>query len=145
MSELKRLVLTRRRGESLYIGDGSDQVKITVNRARLLIEAPEHIRIVRSELVHPRPAEVPRPKDRGEAYAMAVYTVVREGRCSIRFLQRVLAICHSHAAELLGHMEEDGFVGPGDTPKDREVLLSVEDLEKLTAKYTDLQPPEVPA
>lgn len=54
---MPRLVLARRLGESIRIGEG---IVVTVvgtgrRRTRLLIEAPEQVRILRTELTGSRP------------------------------------------------------------------------------------------
>ena len=50
------LTLTRKPDESIIIGDGEDQIEVTVkeirrNQVRLVITAPNHIKIFRKELL----------------------------------------------------------------------------------------------
>ena len=50
------LTLTRKPDESIIIGDGEDQIEVTVkeirrNQVRLGITAPNHIKIFRTELL----------------------------------------------------------------------------------------------
>lgn len=49
------LILTRRVGETLVIGEGADQVKVTIlgvkgNQVRIGTEAPKHIAVDREEI-----------------------------------------------------------------------------------------------
>lgn len=57
------LVLSRKLGEKIYIGEEPDQVCITVveiayGKIRLGIEAPQHLKIWRQELLPQRKGEV---------------------------------------------------------------------------------------
>ena len=57
--------------------------------------------------------------------------VVREGRGSVSLLQRALGIGYGRAARLIDFMAEDGIVGPYNGSQAREVLISVEDWERM--------------
>ena len=65
-------------------------------------------------------------KQRDELYAQAVDVVVREQRGSVSLLQRSLGIGYGRAARLVDYMEEDGYVGPYNGSKSREVILTPE-------------------
>ena len=65
-------------------------------------------------------------KKRDELYAQAVEVVVKEQRGSVSLLQRSLGIGYGRAARLVDYMEEDGFVGPYNGSKSREVILTPE-------------------
>ncbi len=65
-------------------------------------------------------------KNRDDLYEQAVDTVVSEQRGSVSLLQRMLGIGYGRAARLIDYMEEDGFVGPYNGSKSREVLLTAE-------------------
>lgn len=65
-------------------------------------------------------------KSRDDLYEQAVDTVVSEQRGSVSLLQRALGIGYGRAARLVDYMEEDGFVGPYNGSKSREVLLTAE-------------------
>ncbi len=65
-------------------------------------------------------------KSRDDLYEQAVDTVVSEQRGSVSLLQRALGIGYGRAARLIDYMEEDGFVGPYNGSKSREVLLTSE-------------------
>jgi S-DNA-T family DNA segregation ATPase FtsK/SpoIIIE len=63
-------------------------------------------------------------RKRDDMYAQAVDVVVSEQRGSVSLLQRHLGIGYGRAARLIDFMEEDGFVGPYNGSKSREVLLT---------------------
>ncbi len=63
-------------------------------------------------------------RKRDDMYAQAVDVVVSEQRGSVSLLQRHLGIGYGRAARLIDYMEEDGFVGPYNGSKSREVLLT---------------------
>ena len=65
-------------------------------------------------------------KPRDELYSQAVDVVVNEQRGSVSLLQRSLGIGYGRAARLIDFMEEDGFVGPYNGSKSREVILTHE-------------------
>jgi S-DNA-T family DNA segregation ATPase FtsK/SpoIIIE len=73
-------------------------------------------------------------KNRDELYEAAVDVVVREGRGSVSLLQRALGIGYGRAARLIDYMAEDGIVGEYNGSQAREILLSVEDWEKMQGK-----------
>jgi len=70
-------------------------------------------------------------KKRDELYETAVDMVVREGRGSVSLLQRAMGIGYGRAARLIDFMAEDGIVGPYAGSQAREVLISVEDWERM--------------
>ncbi|MEX2168508.1 MAG: DNA translocase FtsK [Pirellulales bacterium] len=72
-------------------------------------------------------------KSRDELYEAAIDMIVRERRGSCSLLQRALGIGYGRAARLIDFMAEDGFVGQYNGSQAREVLLSVEDWEAMTA------------
>ena len=61
---------------------------------------------------------------RDELYQEAIDIVVREQRGSLSLLQRALGIGYGRAARLVDYMAEDGYVGPYNASKAREVLLT---------------------
>ncbi len=70
-------------------------------------------------------------KKRDELYEAAVDIVVREGRGSVSLLQRALGIGYGRAARLIDFMAEDGIVGPYAGSQAREVLISLDDWERM--------------
>jgi S-DNA-T family DNA segregation ATPase FtsK/SpoIIIE len=76
-------------------------------------------------------AEPGQLKKRDELYESAVDIVVREGRGSVSLLQRALGIGYGRAARLIDYMAEDNVVGAYAGSQAREVLITVEDWEKM--------------
>ena len=70
--------------------------------------------------------EAEKIRKRDDLYAQAVDVVVGEQRGSVSLLQRMLGIGYGRAARLVDYMEEDGFVGPYNGSKSREVILTPE-------------------
>ena len=76
-------------------------------------------------------------KKRDEMYEAAVDVVVREGRGSVSLLQRCLGIGYGRAARLIDYMAEDKIVGPYNGSNAREVLVTVEQWEAMSAGNDD--------
>jgi len=72
--------------------------------------------------------------NRDELYEAAVDVVVREGRGSVSLLQRALGIGYGRAARLIDYMAEDGIVGPYNGSQAREVLLGLEEWDRMHAQ-----------
>jgi len=70
-------------------------------------------------------------KQRDDMYEAAVDVVVREGRGSVSLLQRALGIGYGRAARLIDFMAEDGIVGPYAGSQAREVLISIDDWQRM--------------
>jgi DNA segregation ATPase FtsK/SpoIIIE, S-DNA-T family len=74
-----------------------------------------------------RPAEVQGAngdEDYDERYDDAIELVVRTRQASISMVQRHLRIGYNRAARIIEKMEREGVVGPSDSVKPREVLVS---------------------
>ena len=82
-------------------------------------------------------------KKRDELYESAVDMVVREGRGSVSLLQRALGIGYGRAARLIDFMAEDGIVGTYNGSQAREILVTLEDWERIQNAGGEGQP--VPA
>lgn len=70
-------------------------------------------------------------KKRDALYESAVEIVVAEGRGSVSLLQRALGIGYGRAARLIDFMAEDGIVGHYAGSQAREILISMEDWERM--------------
>ena len=70
--------------------------------------------------------------------------VIREGRGSVSLLQRALGIGYGRAARLIDFMAEDGIVGPYNGSQAREILMSLEQWEQMTAGGGELAAPAAP-
>jgi DNA segregation ATPase FtsK/SpoIIIE, S-DNA-T family len=86
-------------------------------------------------------------KKRDELYETAVDMVVREGRGSVSLLQRAMGIGYGRAARLIDFMAEDGIVGPYAGSQAREVLISLDDWERMrkTSSEEAILPGPAPA
>ncbi|MDR2345752.1 MAG: DNA translocase FtsK [Planctomycetaceae bacterium] len=69
-----------------------------------------------------------------ELYEKAVNYVIGEGRGSTSLLQRKLSIGYGRAAKIIEMMEADKIVGPYNGSQAREVIMSLNDWNKLSAK-----------
>ncbi len=63
-------------------------------------------------------------ENRDELYEEAITIVVREQRGSCSLLQRAMGIGYGRAARLIDFMAEDGYLGPYNGSKARDVLLT---------------------
>ncbi len=67
--------------------------------------------------------------DDDDLYPEALQIIARVGYASTSMLQRKLKIGYNRAARLVEMMEQDGYVGPADGSKPRQVYVSAEDLK----------------
>jgi S-DNA-T family DNA segregation ATPase FtsK/SpoIIIE len=72
-------------------------------------------------------------RKRDPLYESAVEIVVTEGRGSVSLLQRSLGIGYGRAARLIDFMAEDGIVGHYAGSQAREILISIDDWERMKA------------
>jgi S-DNA-T family DNA segregation ATPase FtsK/SpoIIIE len=79
----------------------------------------------------------PQLSQKDDLYAAAVDIVVREGRGSVSLLQRALGIGYGRAARLIDYMAEDNIVGTYSGSKAREVLISLEEWERMQGHRID--------
>ncbi|MCE9586495.1 DNA translocase FtsK [Candidatus Uhrbacteria bacterium] len=75
-------------------------------------------------------------EDSDELIPAAKEEILRAGKASASLLQRRLKVGYARAARLLDLLEQEGFIGPGDGAKPREILKA--DFLK------DEMPPEIP-
>lgn len=63
---MTRLILTRRAGEAILIGDDIEIILLHSrnSQARILVQAPEHVCILRAELKRHRESAAPTPTTR---------------------------------------------------------------------------------
>ncbi|MDR2642390.1 MAG: DNA translocase FtsK [Planctomycetaceae bacterium] len=69
-----------------------------------------------------------------ELYEKAVEYVIGEGRGSTSLLQRKLSVGYGRAAKMIETMETEGIVGPYNGSQAREVIMTLNDWYKLSAK-----------
>ena len=63
-----------------------------------------------------------------ELFDEALKLVVRHQQGSVSLLQRRLKVGYARAARLIDQLEDEGYVGPFDGSKAREVLIDEEQL-----------------
>ncbi|HAN99941.1 MAG TPA: DNA translocase FtsK, partial [Planctomycetaceae bacterium] len=80
-------------------------------------------------------------KKRDELYESAIDCIVREQRGSVSLLQRTLGIGYGRAARLIDFMCEDGIVGPYNGSQAREILLTLDEWERMQAAGGDAPAP----
>jgi len=120
------------RGQGTYLSD--DEISAVI--AKVATDKPQFVReLVQLEAATDRNGR-PQFGDRDELYEAAVDVVVREGRGSVSLLQRNLGIGYGRAARLIDYMAEDGFVGPYNGSQARDVLITLEDWERMTGEAT---------
>lgn len=78
-----------------------------------------------------------RSENRDKLYEEAVTMVVREQRGSTSMLQQKLQIGYGRAARLIDFMAEDGYLGPYNGSKAREVLISEAQWEVIRSGLND--------
>lgn len=130
------------RGQGTYLSD--DEITRVIDAVSTT--EPQYVK----ELVQLK-ASTPEPEgqpvgDRDELYDNAVEMVIREGRGSCSLLQRAMGIGYGRAARLIDYMAEDGIVGPYNGSQAREVVMSLEQWERMRGRgdSTPAAPPPPP-
>ena len=72
-------------------------------------------------------------ENRDELYEQAISVVVQEQRGSCSLLQRAMGIGYGRAARLIDFMAEDGYVGPYNGSKAREVMMTEDQWANIQA------------
>ena len=72
-------------------------------------------------------------ENRDELYEQAISIVVQEQRGSCSLLQRAMGIGYGRAARLIDFMAEDGYVGPYNGSKAREVMMTEDQWANIQA------------
>jgi S-DNA-T family DNA segregation ATPase FtsK/SpoIIIE len=88
-------------------------------------------------------ASIEQLRKRDPLYESAVEIVVTEGRGSVSLLQRSLGIGYGRAARLIDFMAEDGIVGHYAGSQAREILISIDDWERMKSGGGDEEEGEV--
>jgi len=132
---------TLNRGQGTYVSDE----EITRVVECVGTTEPEFVK----ELVQLKPAdeagaEPGAPRHRDELYEGAVDVVIREGRGSVSLLQRALGIGYGRAARLIDYMAEDGIVGTYNGSQAREVLITIEDWQRMIGEGAEPEPEPAP-
>ena len=132
------------RGDMLFVPPGSPE-PIRIHSAYISHE--EVKRIV--EHIHQQPVQEPKFKlptgeeesssnygkrfrdEKDELFDEALKLVVRHQQGSVSLLQRRLKVGYARAARLIDQLEDEGYVGPFDGSKAREVLIDEEQLMEM--------------
>jgi len=118
------------RGQGTYLSD--DEIARVIDA--VATSEPQFLKeLVQLKTADSEP-EQRQPVNRDELYDAAVDVVVREGRGSVSLLQRALGIGYGRAARLIDYMAEDGIVGPYNGSQAREVLLGLEEWDRMHAQ-----------
>jgi S-DNA-T family DNA segregation ATPase FtsK/SpoIIIE len=128
------------RGQGTYLSD--DEITRVIDAVSTT--EPQYV----TELVQLK-ASTPEPEgqpigDRDELYDNAVELVIREGRGSCSLLQRAMGIGYGRAARLIDYMAEDGVVGPYNGSQAREVVMSLEQWERMRGRGESTAPAPSP-
>jgi S-DNA-T family DNA segregation ATPase FtsK/SpoIIIE len=118
------------RGQGTYVSD--DEIERIVEAVSTGEQQFVH-ELVNLKVDGPGEDTLSRWRQRDELYEQAIDVVVREQRGSVSLLQRALGIGYGRAARLIDYMEEDGIVGAYAGQHAREVLLTVEEWERIQA------------
>jgi S-DNA-T family DNA segregation ATPase FtsK/SpoIIIE len=118
------------RGQGTYLGD--DEINTVVD----FVSTGEQDFVTELVALKPKdengePGSLEQLKKRDPLYESAVEIVVSEGRGSVSLLQRALGIGYGRAARLIDFMAEDGIVGHYAGSQAREILISMEDWERM--------------
>ncbi|WP_413203979.1 DNA translocase FtsK [Rhodospirillum sp. A1_3_36] len=68
--------------------------------------------------------DIPEDGEEGDLYSQALAVILREGKCSVSFIQRHLQIGYNRAARLVERMENENVVSPPNHVGKREILVS---------------------
>ncbi len=120
------------RGQGTYLSD--DEINRVI--AAVATSEPQYVKEL-VQLQVREPAAEPRGNAFGhkdELYEAAVDLVVREGRGSCSLLQRALGIGYGRAARLIDYMAEDGIVGPYNGSQAREVLITLDQWDRMRTR-----------
>ena len=113
------------RVQGSYISDADSQRLVEFWRAQ---GRPEYV----EELVQAGANAAAEEGERDDTLlADAAGLVVRAGYGSVSLLQRKMRIGYVRAARLVDQLEERGIVGPSQGSSPREVLVGIDDLERL--------------
>ncbi|MDG1874445.1 MAG: DNA translocase FtsK [Mariniblastus sp.] len=125
------------RGQGTYLSDGEiDSIVETVSTGEQnFVNELVNLKIKTDE--EEQDDQPKKLQNRDELYEQAITVIVREQRGSCSLLQRALEIGYGRAARLIDFMAEDGYVGPYNGSKAREVMLSEEQWLNIQAGDPD--------
>lgn len=96
-------------------------------------EKPDYIEEITTQSV-----EINKPKEDNEDDELipeAAKLFIENGQASISLIQRRFRVGYTRAARIIDLMEQKGIIGPYEGSKPRQVLLTIEDYEKMYGNY----------
>ncbi|MFK7766443.1 MAG: DNA translocase FtsK [Mariniblastus sp.] len=122
------------RGQGTYVADSEiDMITDTVSTGEQnFVHELVNIKL-KSEEEEEESDEPKKLENRDELYEQAIGVIVEAQRGSCSLLQRAMGIGYGRAARLIDFMAEDGYVGPYNGSKAREVMLSTEQWANIQA------------
>jgi DNA segregation ATPase FtsK/SpoIIIE, S-DNA-T family len=70
-----------------------------------------------------------------ELFFQAAETVITTGQASASYLQRRLSVGYARAGRIMDQLQEQGVVSPANSKNQREILISLNDLNTLKSEY----------
>ena len=122
------------RGQGTFVADSEiDMITDTVSTGEQnFVHELVNIK-VKSDEDESDSSEPKKLENRDELYEQAIGIVVQAQRGSCSLLQRAMGIGYGRAARLIDFMAEDGYVGPYNGSKAREVMLSEDQWNNIQA------------
>jgi DNA segregation ATPase FtsK/SpoIIIE, S-DNA-T family len=119
------------RGQGTYVDD--DEIESIIESVSVV--KPQFVEELVSLEGNAQEANQGGPSDglpeRDPLYGAAVEILIREGRGSVSLLQRNMGVGYGRAARIIDFMQDDGIVGPHNGSQAREILISLDQWEKL--------------
>ena len=80
--------------------------------------------------------EAAEPGDRDKLFREAAETVIQHRQGSTSLLQRKLSVGYGRAARIIDQLHSAGVLGPPDGSKPRDVLVGLDDLDRICGPRT---------
>lgn len=121
-----------KRIQGCFVSD--DDIKTVTDYLRDTLSAPEYRDDVTDKQVGGAAGAVMGGSDEGDPMLPEALDIIREsGKASASLLQRRLKLGYSRAARILDMLEEQGYIGPAQGAKPREVLIDPADHATIDA------------
>ena len=97
-------------------------------------EVPEYIEEITNQDLE-ADKNIDESEEEDELIPQAAKLFIENGQASISLLQRRFRIGYTRAARIIDQMEDKGIIGPYEGSKPRQVLITIEDYERLFGDY----------
>ena len=97
-------------------------------------EVPEYIEEITNQDLE-ADKNIDESEEEDELIPQAAKLFIENGQASISLLQRRFRIGYTRAARIIDQMEDKGNIGPYEGSKPRQVLITIEDYERLFGDY----------